>query len=126
METFSVLHDSWAMATVEDVNPTGRNLLQRRVNSIYWTTMGQAAYAMAMVYLGMGVRDQLISPLALVPADTPFSDNLMEANVSFRRGAGQRLDNYYPSPWLDWNNNPVQATHRARGRFYMGLTQEPR
>ncbi len=124
MDTFSVLHDPWAMATVENVNPDGRNLLQRRVNSIYWTTMGQVAYAASLLYLGRAIQAQLIGPQALIPADTLMSDNLMEANVAFRTTNGNaaafRIDNHYPSPWLDWNNNPVRATWQARGTFYMG------
>jgi hypothetical protein len=127
MERFSVLHDPWSQTTVTNVNPPGTGVLQRRVNSIYWTPMGMAAYGAAMLYVGMGVRDQLISPLALLPADTPFTDNLMSANVSYQTAPGGRVDNaFYPSPWRDWEANPVEATHRARGRFYMGMTAEPR
>lgn len=127
METFSVVHDPWAMATVENVNPDGRNLLQRRVNSIYWTTMGQVAYAASLLYLARAIQAQVIGPQALIPADTLISDNLMEANVAFRTGSGNamRIDNHYPSPWLDWNNNPVQASFNARGTFYMGTRSFP-
>ena len=120
METFSVLHDPWAMATVENVNPTGRNLLQRRVNSIYWTTWGQAAYAMSLLYLTRAMQQQLIGPQVLIPADTPFTDDLTEANVAFRTTQSPLIDGHHPSPWRDWAQNPVQQSAQARGEFYLG------
>jgi hypothetical protein len=125
MQGFSVLHDPWAQATVENVNPPGGGVLQRRVNVIYDHFIEWGASGFAMAFLGMGVRDQLLSPLALVPADTLFSDNLFSANVAFRTAPGGRVDNYYASPWLDWQNDPVQRTWQNRGRYYMGLTAEP-
>jgi hypothetical protein len=127
MESFSVLHDSWAQTTVEDVNPPGASgVLHDRVDSIYWSPVGYAAYGFALTYLTMGMRNQLIGPQALLPLDTAISDNLMSANVSYRTAPGGQVDTYYPSPWLDWNNSPVQATYNARGQFYMGLTRAPR
>jgi hypothetical protein len=127
METFSVLHDPWGMTTVENVNPTGRNLLQQRVQSIYGGTAGDLAYAAALLYLGRAVTAQAIGPQVLTPLDTPFSDDLLEANVAFRTGSGNamRIDNHYPSPWMDWNNNPVSQSFQVRGQFYMGRTTFP-
>src|SRR5581483_4699933 len=73
----SIVHDPWAQTTVEDIDPTGSGVLQTRTDKIYMSTLGWVPFGLAEVFIGKAIEKKLLSPLALIPADTPFSDNLM-------------------------------------------------
>jgi hypothetical protein len=125
MQSMSVVHDPWSQTTVEDVDPPGSGVLQTRTNKIYASPLGWVAYGMADIFILQAVSKELLSPLALVPADTPFSDDLTSANVAFKKDPGGTVDGYYASPWKDWNNDAVKGAYDARGKYYMGATSEP-
>src|SRR5262249_24533581 len=49
MQSMSVVHDPWSQTTVEDVDPPGSGVLQKRTNMIYWTPLlSKAAFAFAL------------------------------------------------------------------------------
>lgn len=123
---FTVLHDPWAQTSVAAVSAPGSGVLQERTQHIYGHWMGLVfGFLPSLNFFMRGMQNRLISPIAMPLFDSPFSDNLMEANVSFSPSAGGQIDNHYASPWMDWQNDPVKTTYDNRGRFYLGATQEP-
>lgn len=123
---FTVLHDPWAQTTVANVSAPGSGVLQERTQHVYGHWSGLVfGFLPSLNFFMRGMQNRLISPIAMPLFDSPFSDNLMQANVSFSTSPGGQVDNHYTSPWMDWQNNPVQTTYNNRGRFYMGATQEP-
>jgi hypothetical protein len=113
MERFSVLHDPWAQTTVTSVSAPGTSsVLQKRVNAIYASPMNDLALVAAYAYLGQAVRQQLLDPAVLIPADTFMTDDLTSANVA-----------YDPQ----WQNDPPPSNTRAqkRGKYYMGSSTQP-
>jgi hypothetical protein len=125
MQSMSVVHDPWAQTTVEDIDPPGSGVLQTRVNAIYGSSIGEAAYGMAEAFLSQAAGDELIDPIVLTPGDSPVTDDLKSANVAYKTDPGGDVDGYYTSPWQDWNNDPVKGAYDARGRYYLGATSEP-
>ncbi|MBK7861625.1 MAG: hypothetical protein IPJ65_24015 [Archangiaceae bacterium] len=123
---FTVLHDPWAQTSVDEMDGPGSGALHDRTQYVYGHWLGLAlGFAPAMIFVGKGIQEELIGPQALPVIDLPTSDNLMDANVAFRKAAGGKVDNHYASPWMDWQNNPVQTSYNNRGKYYMGATSEP-
>lgn len=125
-QRFSVVHDSWAQTTVEDVSAPGSGVLYDRTQYVYGHPLGLVlGFLPALDFVGRGIQDRVIGPQALPVMDTPFADNLMNANVSFKKAPGGTIDQFYPSPWMDWQNDPVKTTYDNRGQYYLGAQQEP-
>jgi hypothetical protein len=123
---FSVLHDPWAQTSVVDVSGPGSGTLHDRTQYVYGHWLGTVmGFVPSLAFIAKGIQEKLIGPQALPFYDSPLSDNLMDANVAFKKAAGGTIDNFYPSPWKDWQNNPVEGAYNARGKYYMGATQEP-
>ncbi len=135
-ERLAILTDTWALLDVPDLAPTSNNGQKKgpiydRVANIY---QGNPMYGLfaadATSFISQGYSDMLMPGLQFI-ADNPLTPNVSIAAgtdssppppISIRQSSG--TGSYYATPWLDWDQNRPQSTWNARGKYYMGCTEQ--
>lgn len=130
-DTFSVVADTWAMTTYDDVDPDGNSgKLYDRVKASYNSTSTDVVYAGVQLFLELLVTKKLINETNAIPGDRGRTgDSIFTPQVQFGTGLGPKDKNdvYWSSAWQDFSANYVEKTssNRAANNRYMGQPLPP-
>lgn len=122
-QQFSLVTDTWAMTSVEDVDPDSPSgVLFDRMSAGY----PQMFEGIALVTFPIqAMSDQLLSPIAVFADNTPMGDLIFTPQLGFSKSAPPTVNDYYSSAWDDNGNNQVEKSYNDRGNHYMGMKQIP-
>jgi hypothetical protein len=122
-QQFSIVTDTWAMTTVEDVDPDSPSgVLFDRMSAGYPTMFEGIALVTFPI---QAMSDQLLSPLAVFADNTPLGDLIFTPQLGFSTQAPPTENDFYSSAWDDNGSNNTEKSYNDRGNHYMGLTQIP-
>ncbi len=121
-QQFSVVTDTWAMTTVEDVDPDSPSgVLYDRVKPGYFVPLTLPGFMFAID----AMSDNLLSPLAIIDAP-PMGDMVITPQLGFSTAAPPTKNDFYSSAWKDNGSNYVESSYNNRGSHYLGRTQIPK
>ncbi len=121
-QNFSLLTDTWAMTTIEDVDPDSPSgVLYDRVKPGYFVPLTLPGFMFAID----AMSDELLSPLAIVDV-SPMGDMVITPQLGFSKAAPPTKNDFYSSAWKDKGSNKVESSYNNRGSHYLGRTNIPR
>lgn len=131
-QRFSLLVDTWALNTTEDVAPDDKSgRLYERVKTIYEGNAGYAAFAAAdLAFFGAALEKQLLNPAFPALGDDPLDPavSILHGDASspppkVRIEQDSGTGTYHATPWKDWEDDPYSNTWDQRGKWYMGCEE---
>lgn len=120
---YSLLADSWALTTTENVSPNGGNgPLYQRVRAEWQANRANKARQVGRDL----IDDKILSPSIVQDLHTPaLGDDPTTVQVGFTNDLPPELNGAFASPWDDGENNPVSQTASMRGTSYLGASAPP-
>ena len=121
-QDMSIITDTWALTTVEDVDPDSNSgKLYDRVSPGYPMLLAMQPFMNFAMKLQ---QDQLLSFITLFDIP-PMGDMVLTPQVGFKTAAPPSIGDFYSSAWDDNGQDPVEKSYNDRGNHYLGATQLP-
>ena len=122
-QNMSLVTDTWAMTTIEDVDPAKPSgVLFDRMSPGYFIPLTLPGFMFGM----QAMSKQLLSPLAVFADNTRLGDLVLTPQMGFSTGAGPKIDDFYSSAWRDNGSNLTESSYNNRGNHYLGRTNIPK